>query len=215
MARIDQLSFFNRTNEQPAWMAEPLGHNTLIPGGARVDTSTFSGLVLQTATVDGAHAAGVTSIAIDPAFDGEKMLAGTFMEFAAVPGTFVRLSDTVVNGDVALPVFDTPAALADNDVLNHVLDPKIIQAGSIVGRTFAQRDANTPFHLALDTDEEFYIVAFGVVSQFGDALEAEMDVTLVRHASLIKENLLPTFATESATIQAALRAAYQMTIGVD
>ncbi|MCP5016153.1 MAG: hypothetical protein GY938_12915 [Ketobacter sp.] len=198
-------------------MAEGLGVGTLIPGGARLDASTFGGEILQSLTVDNGagYAIGATSIAID-AHVGTTIRSGSFLEYTSVvPGTFLRLSADVVAGDVAASVYALPAALVDNQVVDLVGDPKIILGGSVVGRTIAQRDANTPLHKALDTDEEFYLIAFDVIPQFGERVEAEWDVDLVRHAALVKENLLPTFAVESATVQAAVRAAYQTTIGVD
>lgn len=214
MARMDQQSYFNRTNNQPAWAAEALGHKTLIPGGARLDTTTFAGLVEQTVTIDdgAGYSADDTDLTID-AFTGTKIKPGDFLEYAANPGTFTRAASLLLPGGTALVVDPLPAALADNDVLNLVADPKVIQAGYVVGRTFAERDADTPFHKALDTDEEFYLIAFDVIPQFGDEIEDEYDVTLVRHQTLIRENMLPSFAVESATVQAALQAAYQMTVG--
>jgi len=87
-----------------------------------------------------------------------------------------------------------------------------IPSGTVVGRTIAQRDANTPFHLAADTDAEFMITAFDVT----DALVLD-DVELTRPFSglVVKENFLPTpLASLSATVQAAVRARYVCVKGV-
>lgn len=89
---------------------------------------------------------------------------------------------------------------------------KPVPSGTVVGRTYAQRDASTAFHLAADTDNEFYIVAFDVT----DALVND-DVELTRPNSglVVKENFLPTpLTTLSATVIAAVRARYVCVNGV-
>jgi hypothetical protein len=85
---------------------------------------------------------------------------------------------------------------------------KYIPSGTILGRTYAERDAGTGYGPAADTDDEFFLVAFDV-SDAGDVA----DVELYRHGSIVYENFLPvTFSTNSATIQAAIRSAYQCSI---
>ncbi len=89
---------------------------------------------------------------------------------------------------------------------------KPVPSGTVVGRTFAQRDASTAFHIAADTDQEFYIIAFDVT----DAMVND-DVELARPFAglVVKENFLPTALTSlSATVIAAVRARYVCVNGV-
>jgi hypothetical protein len=87
---------------------------------------------------------------------------------------------------------------------------KYIQSGTLLGRTYVERDAGTGFGPA-DTatpDDEIFLLAFDV----SDAT-FEDDCELYRHNSLVKENLLPDYATYNATDLAVLRSLYQCTTG--
>lgn len=88
----------------------------------------------------------------------------------------------------------------------------LIPSGTIVGRTYAQRDSNTPLHPAASTDNEFFIVAFDVVNAL-----INDDVELARpYAGLVvKENFLPgTFTGLNATVISSIRARYVCINGV-
>ena len=87
---------------------------------------------------------------------------------------------------------------------------KTIVSGSLVGRTIAQRTAGAPFHIAVDADEEVFIVAFDVT----DALK-KADVELYRPQSVVKENFLPNFGTLSAALLAKVRSTYITTRGAN
>jgi hypothetical protein len=81
-----------------------------------------------------------------------------------------------------------------------------IKDGTLIGRTFAERDAATPFGLAAATDDEFFLVAFSN----SDAV-ADPTVAAVRPHTVIKENFLPDWAAiaADAALLAKLRAVYQ------
>lgn len=83
----------------------------------------------------------------------------------------------------------------------------IIPAGTLVGRTAAERAAGTDFSPAADADDEIYIVAADVDK------DLTTDVDLVRHGSLIKTNFLPSYAAASVAIKAKLEAKYQLVLG--
>lgn len=88
----------------------------------------------------------------------------------------------------------------------------VIPAGTVVGRTIAERNALAPLGPAADTDVDIYITAFDVT----DALVLD-DVELLRPFAglLIKENFLPTpLASLTSAIQTAIRARYTCTTGV-
>jgi hypothetical protein len=86
-----------------------------------------------------------------------------------------------------------------------------IPSGTVIGRTYAERDAHTPMGPAADTDDEVFIIAFDVT----DA-NVNDDVEVTRHnAGLqVKENFLPGFSSLSAAVKAKVRASYVCTIGV-
>ncbi len=86
---------------------------------------------------------------------------------------------------------------------------KPIPSGTVVGRTYAERDAGTGFGPAADSDDEILIVAFDVTN----AIDLT-DVELYRPGSMVKENLLPDWDILSAAVKASLRAKYQTIKGV-
>ena len=87
---------------------------------------------------------------------------------------------------------------------------KPVIAGTIVGRTRAERDAGTGYGPAGAADEEVYIVAFDCTNALDNP-----DVELVRHFSGIKENKLPGggLAAAAAGVQTIIRSVYECTIG--
>ena len=87
-----------------------------------------------------------------------------------------------------------------------------IPSGTVVGRTITQRDANTGFHFATETDIEYYLTADDVT----DAIVLD-DVELARpyKGVVVKENLLPIpLPSLSVAVQAAIRARYDCVKGV-
>ena len=104
------------------------------------------------------------------------------------------------------------ARLAAADFTADASGRKPVIAGTIVGRTRAERDAGTGYGPAAALDEEIYIVAFDCTNALDNP-----DVELVRHFSGIKENKLPGggLAGQVAGIQTAVRAVYECTIGAD
>lgn len=88
-----------------------------------------------------------------------------------------------------------------------------IPSGTVVGRTISERNANSPFGPAADTDVDIYIVAYDV----RDAMVND-DCELVAPYSglLIKENYLPTpLASLTTAVQALVRGKWPTTLGVN
>lgn len=86
---------------------------------------------------------------------------------------------------------------------------KFLPAGTLVGRTFAERETNTAFGPAADGDDELFLTVFDVQ----DAAKNN-DIEFYRPNSTVKENFLPNWATLSATLKAKLRALYVTQKGV-
>lgn len=87
------------------------------------------------------------------------------------------------------------------------LTGNVVPAGTLVGRTNAEKLAGADFAVAADTDDEIFIVADDV------DLDRETGCNLVRHNSLIKYDFLPTFAGSSATVKGKLHEQYTLIKG--
>jgi hypothetical protein len=106
----------------------------------------------------------------------------------------------ITNGVVA------GAALAGGETGTYLgVEPRVIPAGTLVGRTFAERTANTGFGQpdVSTPDDELYLTANVVI----DA-DINPDVTLIRHGTLIYEDKLPGWAGLSSDAKAVIRARY-------
>lgn len=81
----------------------------------------------------------------------------------------------------------------------HTLD-----AGTLVGRTYAERDAGAAWGLAdVATDNEIYLTADPVYDS-----RRSKDIALVKPGTVIKENKLPNWATLTAAQKAKIRELY-------
>lgn len=81
---------------------------------------------------------------------------------------------------------------------------KFIKAGTLVGRTYAERDARTPFGVYAPGDEEVYLLAFDTPDA---ATNPECE--LLRHHTLIRDHLLPGWDDLSPGAKAVIRTQYQ------
>lgn len=88
---------------------------------------------------------------------------------------------------------------------------KYIPAGTLLGRTLAERDAGDGFGPAdVVNDDEIYLLAFDVT----DAVYND-DCELYRHKSLVKENYLPGYATIDPADLAKIQELYTCTVGAN
>lgn len=85
---------------------------------------------------------------------------------------------------------------------------RYVPSGTYVGRTYAERDANTGFGPAAAADDEQYLIAFPVSDATNDPT-----FTAVRGGTVVKENYLPGFAALAADIKASIRATYRTITG--
>lgn len=82
-----------------------------------------------------------------------------------------------------------------------------VPSGTVIGRTYAERDAGDGFGPADALDDEIFILLFDVEDP-----DVSPECELYRHGSLVAENLLPGWGGLAAGIQTALRANYQTII---
>lgn len=189
----------------PRWAGDFLSPERLLPYGAKVDATQFNAPDAVVVTTTALAAAAAVTIAV-AALSG-AIPSGTLLRFAS--GIYARLTAAAAAGAVALAVEPLPAAVPNASTATYAgAQKKTLPSGTPVGRTFAERDAKTPYGAAIDTDDEIFLTAF-VVSD----LDMNNDVELVRHGTVVKENYLPGFAALSAAMKAAIRSRYRCIIG--
>jgi len=206
-----QVTFVTNTKGTPEWCADFLSREHLMPFPARLDPSQFvdqNGVLVK---ANGAAAQAATSVTVDALL--APLPLGALLRFLPGAGKLAVLTAAAAEGATSITVEALPTAIADNDEARYSPDNRrTILDGTLVGRTTAERLANTPFGAAADTDDEFYIVAFTV----DDAL-VNPDIELVRPGTVIKENYLPDWTTISANanLLAKLRGVYRCITGVN
>jgi hypothetical protein len=86
----------------------------------------------------------------------------------------------------------------------------VVYSGTLVGRTYAEKEAGIGFGPAnLTTDEQIYLVLFDV--NFDDKfLGGDGQCSLYRHQCQVLEKSLPGFATMSAATKAKIRQLYEV-----
>lgn len=205
-----KMEFSSNTLTQPAWAGECLGTYTLIPAGAKLDPAQFDFDDAVTVTVGAAGAAvDDTTVPVD-ALSG-KIPSGTVLDFGG--DKFATLTADAAAGATSITVRALVTALVDDDTATYAgsTGRKPVKSGTLVGRTFAERAAGTAFGpAAVATDEEIYLIAFDVVD-----LLHENNAELYRHNCVVKENLLPDWATYTADEKAKIRELYQTVTGVN
>lgn len=190
----------------PRWMGDYGGRDYLVPGGAKLDATQFppSDRVVVDVAVAGAAQFAV-SVPVG-ALTG-PIPAGAVITFGGAKK--LRVAVAALTGAVALVTDPIPVALVDADVSEYVgYGDKYIPSGTLIGRTYTERDALTGFGPAADADDEFFLTAYDIP----DATKVD-DVELYRPGGTVYENFLPVFAALSATQKGKIRTLYQATIG--
>lgn len=86
-----------------------------------------------------------------------------------------------------------------------------LPAGTLVGRTYAERDAGAKWGLAdVATDEEIYLTADPVYNS-----RLSLDLAFVKPGTSIKENKLPGWASMTAPQKAKIRSLYNCISGAN
>jgi hypothetical protein len=184
----------------PAWAGDFLEPDNLLPGGARLDPTLFNATDAAVVVV-GVAGAAQNATAVPVAALANPIPAGTVLWFSGAK--YAHLTAAAAAGATSLTVSALPTALVSTDTATYPgIGKKSLDSGVVLGRTFAERDAGTPFGPVADTDDEIYIVAFAI-----DDITRNADVDFVRPGNMIiKENLLP--GTISVTVLGKLRGLY-------
>ena len=179
-----------------------------LPGGGMLDASAFA----QTDTEvlvkvnDADVNAGETSMTVE-ALSG-PIPSGTVLEFS--DGNFAKLSADAAAAATTLTVVALDADIADDATATYDSEPgfDLVAAGTLVGRTTAEKLAGDPFGPYGDSDNEIFIVA-----EDQDISDGDAPCELCRHGSLIKYDFLPSWDGASSTAKAALHASYDVIKG--
>ncbi|MEM9486502.1 MAG: hypothetical protein AAGA83_22735 [Cyanobacteria bacterium P01_F01_bin.116] len=192
------------TTQMPEWMAEELTSHNLLPAGTQAEISEFSFADAQALTLVGAATAGSgVTLTINAALKSD-INKGVILDFGS--GKLATLDQKAVRGTTTLTV-TLAANTVDGDSYPYPgsTGRTVVPSGTLVGRTYAERDAGTGFGIAdVANDDEIYLVAYQ-----NEYVEQDAGVTLVRHNTLVYENKLPGWATMTAAQQAAIRQRYQ------
>lgn len=204
---MPKITFSGNEKSTPTFIGDFLSRDYLLPGGVKVDPAGFNAYDAVVVTVGGGGAAqGATSIPVS-ALSG-AIPSGTVLRFSA--DEFATLSSAAAAGATSLSVEALVNALESGDKATYpgTSNKKRVVGGTIIGRTYAERDAGTAFGLAADADDEVFIVAYDIydVAEIADA-------EVLRDGTLIKENFLPGWTGVSATLKGKIRAKYETTLG--
>lgn len=205
MARFEFNDYGQASNA--AFLGDFGNREHILPGGAKLDSSAaFSATGDVTVHNTAAASAGATSITVTALT--AAIPSGTTLVFS--DGTAVVTAANASVGATSITTEPLGEALADeSDAVYDAegADEEIVIAGTLVGRTTAERAAGDPFGPAADADDEIFIMVHDV-----DLTKTD-DVDLVRHGTLIKQNFLPSYSAASATIKGKLATSYQLVLG--
>lgn len=204
MARIVDSS-----NQQSAaaWAGDFLDREHLMPGGAKLDASQFLATDGVTVTTSAQALADATSISVS-ALSG-ALPSGTILYFGESK-EFAMLTAAAAAGATSITVQALPQTIESGDSATYAgtTGIKRVVSGTVIGRTYTERDANTGFGPAAASDDEFYLVAFEVTDAAVNA-----DVDLYRPGSIVKETFVPNWSSLASGVKSAVRSRYQTTIG--
>lgn len=190
----------------PAWAGDTLGPAQLIPAGARVVASQFMAPDGATVTLTANAAQNATSIAVSAL--ANTIPSGTLLRFGA--GKYAYTTAQAAAAATSIAVEALPAALTSGDAATYsgVLK-RTIKSGTLIGRTYTERDAGTGFGPAdVAGDDEIYLLAFDIT----DA-DTDPNCELLRHGALIKENLLPGWSGLGGSTKTKIRTLYETVRG--
>lgn len=203
---MPKITFTGNERSTPTFIGDFLSRDYLLPGGVKVSASAFNAYDAVVVTANGAAAQNATSMTVD-ALSG-AIPSGTILYFGS--GEFARLTAAAAAGATTLAVEALVNGIEDDDAATYAgtSGKKRVYAGTLLGRTYAERDSGDAFGPAADADDEIFIVAYDIYD-----LSEINDAEVLRGGTLIKENFLPGWASVSATLKGKVRAKYQTTLG--
>lgn len=212
------IQFRGNQRTAPAWMADWAGREHLALFPAKLDPAQFQDV------------SGIKVAATANAIVGATSIAVTALDFSSLPNTTTisktgnvlipkgttlnftgnKLAVTTADvlwGATSIPVVALLAQINTGDVAYYNKYGGIfVPSGTLVGRTYTERDANTPFGAGDYTtpDDELMLTAFDVPD-----LLLDNNVELYRIGERIYENYLPDYANFAGGKLTKIRALYQ------
>ncbi len=199
----------------PSFLISPLKDYCIVRGGAMIDLTQFLWTDGTTVTVAAAGASvDDTTIPLKEPYPLKKIPSGQVIDFGGKK--FARLTAEAAAGATSLTVAALPTALTEDDSATYkgVSGRYVIPGGTLLGRTYAERESGTPFGPAdLDNDEEFYLSIYPVLADEDSQDDMTRGIVdLLAHNTQISENRLPGWATASVAYKAKVRSIYQTII---
>lgn len=193
----------------PIWAGDYLSRDTVMPVPVKLDEAQFlaEDAVIVVVAAAGALADAV-AVPVDP-LPG-PLPSGTVLDFGGKK--FARLTAAADKDDEELAVAALATALVDNDTATYQgMGKKRVPSGTLVGRTFAERDNGDPWGPAnVAADDEIFLTTREIAD-----LSKETTTELYRHNKVVKENYLPGWADLGGTVKAKIRALYTCIGGKD
>lgn len=206
-----------KQNIRPGFLGDFLSREHVLPGGIKLDASTFYGEDAVKAVVGAAGAlANATSVPVAALADA--IPSGTLLDFGGKK--FARLSAAAAAGATSLAVDAIPTALVSGDTAYYLPEgtPKRAAAGTPVYIALSDFEAGAnggaqwkycgPGVTPHATTDIVRILAFDVTD-----VDANNDGDILRPGTLIKINHLPEWDNLDAATKVHLRAQYQCTVG--
>lgn len=191
--------------QQPDWAAECLPAEHLLNAGTQLDLAQFGSSDAVTVTL----AAGIVTAGSDKILTTTTALtgdipAGTILDFGT--GEFATLTTGAASGATSITGVTLAADLEGGESATYSGSSGqiAVPSGTLLGRTYTERGNGDGFGPAIVTDDEIYIVAFQV-----ERADIDAGVTLVRHETLIYEDMLPGWAGFSSDLKTKVRSLYQ------
>lgn len=205
MARISQTGYEDYTT--PSWAGDYFDRESLLPGGVILDVAAFTAIAGVPVAASANALAAATSISVTATT--QAMPSGTILRFGS--GKYAKLTAAAAVGATSLTVEALGVAITSGDTA-YYNSTGLVQVvnGTLVGRTFAERESGTAFGPAVDTDDEFFIVAHDILD-----LTSSPEATIYRPGRVVKENFLPQWASLTSGMKAKLRATYRTTKGAN
>lgn len=194
----------------PRWAGDYVGHDSIMPVPGKLDPAQFGPEAAVVVDV-GAAGAAIGATSVPTAALSGPIPNGTKLDFG-IKG-FVVLTLEALTGAVALTTEPLTVALVDADTATYPGSTLTqVPSGTAVGRTFAERDAGSPWGPAGAADDEIFLTVFDV-ADLESLNDGNNDVEFYRPGKIVKENYLPAFSSLNATVKAAIRAKYLCIIG--
>ena len=192
MARIN---FTDNELASPRWAGDFTGRDRNLAGGAKVEASQFyaEDSVLVTTTAQ----ASADDVSISVAALSGAIPNGTILYFGESK-ELAYLTAAAAAGATSLTVQALPSQIESGDTARYAgagALKKILKSGTLLGRTYAERDANTGFGPLAVGDDEIAIALFDTYD-----LAINNEVEIYRPGGIVYEDLLPDWSTINTAV---------------